>query len=530
MWQNIAHPEMLSQTVAGRAFTSPPVKIPPFFRGTSLALSIIRDYQRVDSVKNKTARRRKIGDGIVKRLLIAALTLTWILVTANPALSAVNLSGLNRLEGITVTEKDGGIDTVFKFAEEYKGAFTPSFYQKSIQIDLPNAYTSPAKREFRPGADSVTNVTAAQVSADKVRARLFLPGDPRVFSSAWKVKRDGASVTFTLEKQASASVAAVKDKTPERAVSVAKPELVETAQDTVSARPLERDAAELLAKTEKTSAVSPIETPDPVKKEKTGSAPKEDAPGRSFGFLAKPAYAAEAKDAGPGAAQGKKLITYEEPQVPEAPSLKVMAAKMVGALALVISLVLALAWVAQKYMGKFNTGFGSGGVVKVLATGPIGVKKQISVVDVAGEIIVLGISGESITMLTTIDNQESADRLRRMTGGGDKGALPKSLSEYMKNMGGSEKGGGLLRKIASSINAKGEKGFSAIPPALMDEDNPLTFAGNLKTADTVVREKPFTRPSGKVETKDMGPSATREELMRKVTGAIRAKNGSLGLA
>lgn len=466
----------------------------------------------------------------MKRFLMAALTLAWTFVTTGPAFSGANLSALNRLEGVTVTEKEGMIDAVFKFAEEYKGAFTPSFYQKSIQIDLPNAYTNPAKREFRPGADSVTNVTAAQVSSDKVRARLFLPGDPRSFSSAWKVKRDGASVTLTLEKKASTSVAAVKDKAPERAVSPVKPSALETAPDEASARPLERDAEELLAKTGKASAASPIETADPVKKERSEPAPKESAPERSFSFLAKPVYASSANGGEPAVAQGKKLITYEEPAAPEAPSLKMMAAKMIGALALVISLVLALAWLAQKYMGKFNAGFGSGGVVRVLTTSPIGVKKQISVVDVAGEIIVLGISGESITMLTTIDNQESADRLRRMAGGGGKGALPKSLSEYMKNMGGPEKEGGLLKKIASSVNAKGEKGFSEIPPALMDEDNPLTFAGNLKTADAGVREKPFTRPSGKVETKEMGPSATREELMRKVTGAIRAKNGSLGLA
>jgi flagellar biosynthetic protein FliO len=471
-----------------------------------------------------------IGDETVKRLIIAALTLTWILVTANPVFSAANLSGLNRLEGITVTEKDGGIDTVFKFAEEYKGAFTPSFYQKSIQIDLPNAYTSPAKREFRPGANTLTNVTAAQLSADKVRTRLFLPGDPRAFASAWKVKRDGATVTLTLEKKAGALAASVKDKTPERAVLAAKPVAPEASLNAASVKPFEKDAEELLAKVEKESAGSHVKASEPVKQEKTESAPKEGAIGRSFGFLAKPAHAADLKDAEPDKAQGKKLIAYEEPQVPEAPSLKAMAAKMIGALALVVGIVLALAWVAQKYMGKFNAAFGSGGVVKVLTTSSIGVKKQIAVVDVAGEILVLGISGESITMLTTIDNMESADRLRRITGGGDKGAVPRNLSEYMKNMGGSEKGGGLLRKIASSLNAKGEKGFSEIPPALMDEDNPLTFAGNLKSVDNEPRERPFTRPLGKVETKDMGPSTTREELMRKVTGAIRAKNGSLGIA
>jgi hypothetical protein len=168
--------------------------------------------------------------------------------------------------------------------------------------------------------------------------------------------------------------------------------------------------------------------------------------------------------------------------------------------------------------------------VKVLTTSSIGVKKQISVVDVAGEIIVLGISGDSITMLTTIENVESADRLRRMAGGGDNIPLPKNLTEYMKNMSVSDKGGGLLKKIAASLGSKVDKGFSQIPPALMDEDNPVTFAGNLKAADIGPIERPFVRPTGKVETKDMGPSATREELMRKVTGAIRAKNGSLGIA
>jgi flagellar biogenesis protein FliO len=508
---------------------APPVKIPPFQRGTPLALSTIRDYPRIAAVKNKTARWRKIGDGTVKRLIIAALTLAWILVAANPAFSAATLTGLKKLEGITVTEHDGGIDTVFKFAEEYKGEFTPSFYQKSIQIDLPNAYTSPSKREFRAGAGSAINAMAAQVSANKVRTRLFVPGDPRAFSSAWKVRRDGSTVTLTLEKNASVNAASAKVNTPEKAA--AKPVAVEPAQSAVSAKPFDKDAMELLGKMEKESADSPIRAVEPAPKAKDEPAPAQGAPRKNFGFLAQPVYAAEApKAAEPEKAQGKKLITYEEPKAPEAPSLTAMAAKMMGALALVVGLVLALAWVAQKYMGKFNTAFGSSGVVKVLTTSSIGVKKQISVVDVAGEIIVLGISGDSITMLTTIDNMESADRLRRASNGGDKGVLPKNLTEYMKNMGGPEKGGGLLKKIAASLKAKGDKGFSAIPPALMDEDNPLTFAGNLKAADSEPLEAPFKRPNGKVETKDMGPSSSREELMRKVTGAIRAKNGNLGIA
>lgn len=481
----------------------------------------------------------------MKRLLLVALALTWILVSVNPAFSAANLTGLNRLEGITVTEKEGEIATVFKFAHEYKGAFTPSFYPRSIQIDLPNVYTSPAKREFHPGAGSVSNMTAAQLSLDKVRTRLFVSGDPRAFSSGWKVKKDGATVTLMLEKKAAAHFAPVKDNTPERAVSSAKPLAVEAPQvavtprqDAVTSKSLEKDAEDLLVMAEKESAGNLAKTAEPTKKEKVEPAPTQGVVGKGMGFLAKPAYAAEApkdveppKSAEPEKAQGKKLIAYEEPKAPEAPSLTAMTVKMIGALALVVSLVLALAWVAQKYMGKFNTAFGNSGMVRVLTTSSIGVKKQISVVDVAGEIIVLGISGDSITMLTTIDNMESADRLRRMAGGGDKGGtIPRNITEYMKNMGGSEKGGGLLKKLASSLGAKADKGFSQIPPALMDEDNPVTFAGNLKVADSEPRERPFVRPTGKVETKDMGPSLSRDELMRKVTGAIRAKNGSLGIA
>jgi flagellar protein FliO/FliZ len=461
------------------------------------------------------------------------MALTWILVMANPAFSAAKLTGLNKLEGITVTEKEGEIATVFKFAEEFKGAFTPSFYPKSIQIDLPNAYTVPAKREFHPGG-SVTNAMAAQLSADKVRTRLFISSDPRAFSSAWKVKRDGATVTLTLEKKSGATIAPVKDT----AVTPAKPLAIEASQETasprqetVSSKSLEQDAGDLLAKTEKESAGNRAKAAPPVKTEKAEPAPPQSALGKGLGLLAKPAYAAEApKAVEPEKPQAKKLIAYEEPKAPEAPSLTAMTGRMIGALALVVSLVLALAWVAQKYMGKFNTAFGNGGLVKVLTTSSIGIKKQISVVDVAGEIIVLGISGDNITMLTTIDNVESADRLRRMAGGGDKGVLPKNLTEYMKNMSGPEKGGSLLKKIAASLGAKGDKGFSQIPPALMDEDNPITFAGNLKAADVEPAEKTFARPTGKVETRDMGPSANRDELMRKVTGAIRAKNGSLGIA
>lgn len=92
-----------------------------------------------------------------------------------------------------------------------------------------------------------------------------------------------------------------------------------------------------------------------------------------------------------------------------------MFAKAIVMLGVVIAVMLALLWVLKRYMNR--TGGGIAGrypaPIKVLATSFLGPKKSVSIVEVAGEVLVLGITAENINCLTTLDKPEVLDEIRR---------------------------------------------------------------------------------------------------------------------
>jgi flagellar biosynthetic protein FliO len=89
------------------------------------------------------------------------------------------------------------------------------------------------------------------------------------------------------------------------------------------------------------------------------------------------------------------------------------ALKMAGALALVVLVLLAgLAWVRRTF-GE-SPGKDGDPLMRVLGGLRVGTGKQITLVDVAGEVLVLGTTARDMTLLTKITDEERASRLRSM--------------------------------------------------------------------------------------------------------------------
>ena len=87
------------------------------------------------------------------------------------------------------------------------------------------------------------------------------------------------------------------------------------------------------------------------------------------------------------------------------------AFKMAGALAVVVIILLVgLAWVRRTF-GEIP---GNGGepLMRVLGGLRVGTGKQIMLVDVAGEVLVLGTTAKDMTLLTTITDEERTTRMR----------------------------------------------------------------------------------------------------------------------
>jgi flagellar biosynthetic protein FliO len=95
-----------------------------------------------------------------------------------------------------------------------------------------------------------------------------------------------------------------------------------------------------------------------------------------------------------------------------APEMLPAALKMISALAVVMGGL----WMAVAFARRFiRRAGGANGepMVRVLATHPLGVKKSITLVEVPGSLLVLGVTGERIQLLSRIRDPEILARLGR---------------------------------------------------------------------------------------------------------------------
>ena len=87
------------------------------------------------------------------------------------------------------------------------------------------------------------------------------------------------------------------------------------------------------------------------------------------------------------------------------------ALKMAGALALVVLVLLGgLAWV-RRIFGDFPGRTGDP-VMRILGGLRVGTGKQIMLIEIAGEVLVLGTTAREITLLTTVVEADRIHRLR----------------------------------------------------------------------------------------------------------------------
>ena len=90
--------------------------------------------------------------------------------------------------------------------------------------------------------------------------------------------------------------------------------------------------------------------------------------------------------------------------------------KMIASLALVLAGILASYWVVKRFILKSGGGFGGRNLIQTLATGYLGQKKNITLVEVAGEVLVLGITNNNISLLSKIQDKEKIEEIHSTHG------------------------------------------------------------------------------------------------------------------
>jgi flagellar protein FliO/FliZ len=85
--------------------------------------------------------------------------------------------------------------------------------------------------------------------------------------------------------------------------------------------------------------------------------------------------------------------------------------KMIASLGIVLGGLLLTLWMVRRFV-QSRSGQVNGQLIRVIASSTVGLKKNISLVEVPGQVLVLGMTGDRISLLSKIEDPESIRQIR----------------------------------------------------------------------------------------------------------------------
>jgi flagellar biogenesis protein FliO len=324
-----------------------------------------------------------------------------LVVLAGIGFASTSAFALTTLKQVQVTN---GSQVDLLFDGKIKPAqIRTEFFNDTIQVSLTDAAVYPAKISSVNG-DALTKIFAYQYAPKLVRCRITVKGKAEDYKDLFTAKAQGKILTLRVGQ--SSDQITLQSSAPEAQAGQAKKRVVEADAFKIS----EAEEKALLERVLKSQPVAPTT----AVMEKQEAAPQSSKRSKRD------------REESPKALAGGKPL----------PSLWSALAK----LAMVIALFLAAAFAVRKFRGvdfgsapsghfeksglmglkglggalsRFTHGIGikgaKGKMIEVVSTHHLGPKKSIAVVKVAGRTLVLGVSAESINLITQIDGNGEAD-------------------------------------------------------------------------------------------------------------------------
>ena len=373
---------------------------------------------------------------------------------------------LNLLKNVTTSKVDDGFIVRLEFEKpvgDYKG---PVFLDKSVQIDFPLAFIKPAKKYFPADSSSITKVFAAQFDAETLRVRFLKKDKSDDLQERFHLARQGRFVIVRLGQ-----VRPVFN--PKSASFVESRESDDLMTEDELAVFLARASAKIRAqKNKKTLATTKLKkistTAQTRETRKVEKVP--DIKVVRAGMGVDPIVDRIKKAALPNSKAEKETQKFQNDRSkmkgnlfslkdsrPTGKPIELIPSslKMFSMLAVVLGIMFLLFFGFKKYVLK-NTMFGGGEkLVNVLGSGFLAPKKNIVLVEVAGEVLVLGMSQDNISLLTNITDPEKIEEIKSKGGKGGSGLNwnlgnrqaeeakasrgKAEFSNYMKQFSGTEK-------------------------------------------------------------------------------------------
>ena len=305
----------------------------------------------------------------------------------------------------------------------------PVFYEKSVQLDFPGAFIEPAKKSFSADSSMVTKVFASQFDGETLRVRFHIKPGTDDIEERFKLVSQGRFIIVRFDtdyvEPVIASSKAVSQKTQNTDVMGDKELADFLSRASEKMKRQEEILASAVKKEEPT--IQEVETQSSeikVKRAGMGVAPLVDQ-------IKKAALSNSDEDKKDVVLnKSKTKITTKDntgfslkDSRPTGKPMEMIPSgmKMISMFAVVLGLMFLIFFGFKKYVLK-NTAFGGGNkLVNVLGTWFLGPKKNIALVEVAGEILVLGMSQDNITLLSSIIDEEKIEEIKNTSGKGKSG-------------------------------------------------------------------------------------------------------------
>ena len=326
-----------------------------------------------------------------------------------PGLEAkVGLKHMNLLEEVETQLTEKELTVNFNFKKPLVHLRKPIFLEKSIQVDFPLAYSQPTKQFVKTGDSKVNQVNISQFDSRTMRVRFVIDQKGEAnFKNKFHMKKEGNFLVVRIDREPADILGQLLARTAEKIKEKKQRNSPnEVGQDLEIKRSAEQKTIPFKVKKASYQNSNDLKEglPEQIKpalyKKETGLKFDKDKTGKPSNSIKKTSF-------------GIPQSTEEKESNPV--GLVSSGLRMLTTLSLVLGLIFLLFFGFKKYVLK-NTAFGSGKLVKVLSTSFIAPKKNIALVEIAGEILVLGVSDQNISLLTNIREPRRVEEIKSAHG------------------------------------------------------------------------------------------------------------------
>ena len=338
--------------------------------------------------------------------------LGFVMFWTHPAFASQSLVNFNLLQNVAVEREAGALLIQLKFKKKpghYQG---PKFFKKSIQIDFPLAYVNPSKRYFETGDDRIRQVYVSQFDPKRLRLRLMLAPGVSIHKDEITVEQFGRVLRIRINSDASGVTSSrngISDSLGSLLVRASRIQQSKTIQTKTSSGQLPKPKLSGKKQTVSTNqkVVSAVSAQGEQRKDRSslsqllGKNLKNESSKKtnSTDFLD-----SKINKAG--------LLDFESNLSSEDSGLFSASIKMVSTLGLVLGLMFVVFHLFKKFGLKNSVFGGEAKPIKVLSTGFLAPRKSIALVEVAGDVLIVGISNDQISLLGNVQDPVKIEQIK----------------------------------------------------------------------------------------------------------------------